>query len=66
MRATIAADTTIAAGGTVTIGQQASAIAAGTAYAAIATNTDRQLAVGAGAPGIAPEPRHELLACGTA
>jgi DNA-binding CsgD family transcriptional regulator len=66
VRATIAADTTIATGRTVTIGQQAGAVAAGTADTAVATDADRQLTVGTGAPCVAPHPGHELLTCGTA
>lgn len=66
MRATIAADATIAAGGAVTIGQEAGAVAAGTADTAVATDADRQLTVGTGATCVAPQPGHELLACGTA
>uniref|UniRef100_UPI00061B3C2A hypothetical protein n=1 Tax=Mycobacterium sp. UM_Kg1 TaxID=1545691 RepID=UPI00061B3C2A len=66
VRATVAAGTTISTGGTVAIGQQAGAVTARTAYTAIATDPDGQLAVGSGPPGVAPQPGHELLARGTA
>ncbi len=61
MRATITTDTTVAAGGTVTSGQQAGAVAAGAADTAVAADPDRHLPVGTGAPGVAPHPGHELL-----